>query len=119
MTEIQNLTNCRRTLRTRLTKIRKYICNTFDIESDSIDNILIRNDRIEEIWQKFDEVQSKLEELEPGKHDEVRDEVEEQNFSLKVKVKEYERMSTALAVELPDGSNSASNSTSRNIFWKS
>jgi len=84
--EIKDLIRARGRVQANLTRIQTFV-QQYD-ESQGVLNIKLRMGRLEEIWNKYEEIQDRLESIDsdPSKHDDFRNDFETKFYDLNVKM---------------------------------
>ena len=84
--EIKHLIRVRGCIQASLTCIQTFV-QQYD-ESQDVLNIKLRMGRLEEIWNKYEEIQDRLESIDrdPSKHDDFRNDFETKFYDLNVKM---------------------------------
>jgi predicted nuclease with TOPRIM domain len=84
--DIKDLIRARGRVQASLTRIQKFV-QQYD-ETQDVLNIKLRMERLEEIWNKYEEIQDSIESIDcdPSKHDDFRSEFETKFYDLNVKM---------------------------------
>jgi len=84
--EIKDLIRARGRVQASLTRIQTFV-QEYD-ETQDVLNIKLRMGRLEEIWNKYEEIQDKVESIDydPSKHDDFRNDFETKFYGLNVKM---------------------------------